>query len=177
MKDLVNRNSHCGVLQRQGDDMKVKATLTLMEQTEAKALKNLRSIVKQGKNSRTFLQMKVYPLYIQAQMKRWMTENQSQGTQWKPLNPAYAAQKKKDWWGWIGNGTKMLIASGRLYKSVIGAGDGHYKMITDTEMIVGTDVPYARYVSDIRPIMQFDKKFIAKIKADWIDFMISGKGR
>lgn len=157
--------------------MKVTAKLTLIEQTEAKALKNLRSIVKQGKNSRTFLQMKAYPIYIKAQMKRWMSENTSQGSQWKALDPRYAARKKKDWWGWEGNGTKMMIASGRLYKSVIGAGAGHYKMITDKEMIVGTDVEYAKYAGAIRPIVEFNKAFIAKLKADWIEFMLSGKGK
>lgn len=153
----------------------MKAAIVL-EDINAQALKTLRSIIKNGKSSRTFLQIKAYPIYIEAQKNRWMTENQSQTGQWKALNPIYAAQKKKEWWGSDGNGAKMMIASGRLYKSVIGTGDGHYKMITDSEMIVGTDIPYARYASVIRPIMEFDKDFINKLKSDWTDYMISGKG-
>lgn len=156
--------------------MKVKASLSLIEETQSLALKRLRQIVKNGKDSRSFLQLKAYPVYIKAQMKRWMTENQSQGQQWKPLNEKYAWWKKTRYAFAIGNGTKMMIRTGRLYQSVIGAGDGHFKMITDKEMIVGTDVPYAKYAGAQRTIMSFDKKFVATLKADWIKFMISGKG-
>jgi len=156
--------------------MKVKVSLSMIEQTQSLALKRLRLMVKNGKNSRSFLQLKAYPVYIKAQMKRWMTENESQGPRWKALNPKYAAQKRRDWQGWIGNGQKMMIASGRLYQSVIGSGGGHFKMITDKEMIVGTDVPYAKYAGAQRTITAFDKRFVATLKADWIKFMTSGKG-
>ena len=151
--------------------MKVKANLSLLEETQAKALKQLRLLVKNGKNSRSFLQLKAYPAYIGAQMKRWMTENQSQGTQWKPLNPDYAWWKKTRFAFAIGHGTKMMIRTGKLYQSVIGAGEGHFKMITDKEMIVGTDVPYAKYAGAQRTIMSFDKRFIQKLKKSSSSFL------
>lgn len=148
-----------------------------MELVEDTALKSLKKMVRQAKSSRSFLQMKVYPLYIKAQMKRWMTQNTSQGSEWEPLNPKYAQYKLTRFATGPGGGRKMMIATGDLYKSIIGAGDGHFKMITENEMIVGTSISYAKYAGGARPIMQFDKEFIKMIKADWIKWILSGKGK
>ena len=147
-----------------------------MEMVEDSALKNLKAMVKRGKNSRSFLQLHAYPVYIKAQMQRWMTEGASQNEKWDALNPAYAAYKLKKFSTAPGGGRKIMIATGKLYQSVIGAGEGHFKMITDNEMIVGTSVPYATYPSARRKIMHFDKGFIKILKKKWIDYIIRGKG-
>jgi hypothetical protein len=169
IQDLEVRNSRCGVF-RVADN---KTSLEIVEDT---ALKNLRAMIKRGKSTRTFLQLKAYPIYIKAQMKRWMTENTSQGTAWAPLNSKYASYKLKKFGSNVGAGKKIMIATGRLYQSIIGAGDGHFKLITDSSMIVGTTLDYAKFAASKRPIMKFNKDMIAQLKADWIKFMIQGKG-
>lgn len=148
-----------------------KTSLEIVEDT---ALKNLRAMIKRGKSTRTFLQLKAYPIYIKAQMKRWMTENSSQGTAWAPLNKKYAEYKLKKYGAAVGGGKKMMIATGRLYQSIIGAGDGHFKLITDSAMIVGTTLDYAKYAASKRPFQKFNKDMIAQLKADWIKYMIKG---
>ena len=153
--------------------MAVQANLSVVE---GQALKNLRAMIARGKSSRTFLQKHAYPTYIKAQMKRFSSENSSQGQQWAPLNPKYAAYKLNKYASATGGGRKIMIATGKLYKSIIGAGDGHFKVITDKEMIVGTSIPYATFPARTRSIMKFNPDFIRMIKEKWIAYMVSGKG-
>lgn len=105
---------------------------------------------------------RMYPLYQQLQLQRFMTENESEGAQWLPLNDAYKKYKLKrygggskrptkanpatQWKTWPGNGSKMLIGTGTLAGAVIGPGNenpfdqsgiaAHQVLFTNTSMTV-----------------------------------------
>lgn len=136
--------------------------------TENKILNRLNDMVKNVKDVRGFLERVVYPTYLKAQKKRWMSENQTDGSGdlggWDALNPLYAARKKVRWAQAPGGGTKLLIASGRLYKAVMGEGPGHRKIVSDRSIIIGVDIPYAKYVNARRPFFIFSDEMMTGIK-------------
>lgn len=106
-----------------------------MQTVGDKVVKNLDAMISRGKDNRAFFARVAYPMYQAAQMKRWITEGQSEGQKWKPLNEKYAAWKRVNLAGFPGNGEKMLIAKGRLVESVIGrklAGNPE-SILTDAE--------------------------------------------
>lgn len=143
----------------------VKASV---KSTENKILNRLNEMVKNVKDVRGFLERVVYPTYLKAQRRRWMSENQTDGFGdlggWAPLNPAYARRKKIRWAAAPGGGTKMLIASGRLFKAVMGEGPGHRKIVSERSIIIGVDVPYAKYVNQRRPFFIFSDEMMSGIK-------------
>jgi len=142
--------------------------------------KGLEDMIQKTKSmTRWFLETQVYPTYLRAQMKRWMTEGRSDGfgslDQWAPLNARYAAIKKVRWAAYPGGGTKMLIASKYLYNAVVGEGPGHKKIVGDRSIIVGVDVPYAKYVNAKRPFFIFSDEMLKGIRDKYKKF-ISERG-
>jgi hypothetical protein len=151
---------------------------------------NLNSMIEKGKSSKAFLARVAYPMYQARQMKRWITENASEGSHWKALNTNYKEWKRINYAGYPGNGEKMLIRTGALLGSVIGKelqgnpdetqvnekgvtsfsgnlGSGkpkHFVMVTDTTLIVGTEVEYAKHVNSVRPMFTFKQEFYREIK-------------
>lgn len=136
--------------------------------TENKIMNRLNDMIKNVKDVRGFLERVVYPTYLKAQRRRWMSENQTDGHGdlggWDPLNPAYARRKKIRWAAAPGGGTKMLIASGRLFKAVIGEGPGHRKIVSERSIIIGVDIPYAKHVNARRPFFIFSDEMMDGIK-------------
>ncbi len=60
---------------------------------------------------------------------------------WAPLNPEYAAWKRKK-----GFGTKILVKTGKLKASLTSSNDdGSIRVINKLSMELGTSVPYAKY--------------------------------
>jgi hypothetical protein len=125
-----------------------------------------------------YLARNVYRRYQKAQMERFKTEGASEGPTWKPLSPKYAARKKiiygggpkhkfvggsgegrpwepdGNWPSYPGKGTKMLIATGRLQKSVIGQElKDHRVLVTGSKIEVSSTVPYGGYVEETRMVM------------------------
>lgn len=105
-----------------------------------------------------YLNRTVYPEYQNRQRMRWQTENTSEGTQWKSLKPEYAERKKSIFASYEGSGTKMMIATGRLFKSVIGPGKDHRKIVSNGRLTVSWTTPYAIYTEDVRPVNEWDPK-------------------
>ena len=134
----------------------------------------------QTKQVRAFLERVVYPTYLKAQMKRWMSQGRTDGfgtfEAWAPLNLKYAAYKKRRWASAPGGGTKILIASGRLYQAILNQGPGHRKIISDRSLIVGVDVPYAKYVNERRPFFIFSDEMMKGLKGKYADY-ISQRGK
>ena len=126
--------------------------------------KNLDGMINRSKSFRSFLQSYVYPKYQNLQRERWMTEGESQNDKWPALNAKYAEWKRRRFAAYDGSGEKMLIATGKLVKSVIGPGPGHYKLIDDKSLTVGTRVDYAKYVAQKRSMFKFKPEDIAEIK-------------
>lgn len=112
------------------------------------------------------LAREIYRIYQNAQRARWMSENKSEGRPWKALNPTYQVKKIKRFAAYPGGGRKMLIATGALQASVIGTDTKHHRrLIERNRMVVATTLPYAAYVAEVRPFMEFGKATKAKIRA------------
>lgn len=130
--------------------------------------KKFDEMVKRAKMPEQFLTRVVKREYLRYQQDRWKTEDEGQ---WKELNPKYAERKKKEWAGWAGQGRIMMIASSRLYGSVIGTSRGFKEVITQRSIAWATSVPYAKYANDARSFTHFGKRFyqtIGKYALDWI---------
>lgn len=152
----------------------MKASLKM----EGKILKRMDAMIEKGKSPRAFLERVVYPSYLRAQMKRWMSEGRSDGVgsmpAWAPLSTVYKKAKLKRWAAAPGAGTKMLIAGGKLYQAVLDEGPGHRKIVSEKSLIVGIDpaeVPYAKYVNAKRPFFIFSDKFMKGVKSKYAKFM------
>jgi len=168
--------------------------------------KRLDEMVSQAGNVRAYLNTVVYRQYMEAQKTRWITENASEGSKWESLNPAYAERKKRVYGGgpkykmvstlgtkgfsgkevvgqykaYPGSGTKMLVATSRLYGSVLGpkadlsnvlGSSDHRKIVTDRAIIISTVVPYGADVAKVRPFMHFGKATMGKMKSGLKDFL------
>ena len=141
----------------------------------------LDDLLKKAKASEAFLQRDAYPVYVEAQKKRFITENASETGKWGALNLTYAEWKRKNFSDYVGGGTKIGIRSGRLVSSILGemfgsgkSEDGtkeHYKYIKGSTMIVGTATPYAKHFDDTRPLMKFRPEFINEIKERYYSYI------
>jgi hypothetical protein len=144
-----------------------------------KALTRLNEMIENGMNPASFLNRVVYPEYQRAQQKRWMSEGESQGSRWHPLNEEYRWLKEYTMADMPGGGTKMMIATGRLIESVTGLSVGanpsgikdHRKAVSINTLVVGTSVEYAEYAA-IRPFMNFSPAWRKIIKQKYSDYMM-----
>lgn len=134
----------------------------------------LEGIVSRAKASRTFLNRNVLGWYRNVQRTRWMTENNSEGTQWTALNPAYKKRKLTQFRGYPGNGNTMLMATGALFKSVIGPGPGFRKVVTDRQLIIGTSIPYASYVDEVRTFTTYGEESRRELLTQYAKFLAWG---
>jgi len=137
--------------------------------------KRLKEMVQQANRTRDFLERVVYKTYLKAQMKRWMSEGRSDGfgslPGWKALNAQYAEQKKVRFAEFPGRGKKMLIATNRLFNATTGKGPGHKKIVSEKSVIVGVDVPYAKYVNADRPFFIFSDEMMTGLKNKYRKFV------
>lgn len=136
---------------------------------------SLDGMIKRQNALRSYLNSNVYRQYQNAQRKRWMTQNNSEGDQWKPLNPDYAKRKLKKFADYDGAGTKQLVGTGRLVQSVVGPSTDHRKLVTNRSIEIATVVPYGKYVSDIRPFMTFGDETIEKIVLGIMKFLVKNR--
>jgi len=108
---------------------------------------------------RAYLSRVVYKQYQDAQIERWNTENRSEGPRWKRLNPAYEKSKRKRFAKYPYGGTKMLVATGRLLKSVVGTDRRyHRRVVLHYAMEILVTLPYAPNVNAERNFTQFGQR-------------------
>lgn len=122
-----------------------------------------------------YLDRVVYKQYQVAQRKRWETENDdvfSEGGAWRALDPVYEKYKRKKFSQYRGGGTKLLIATGRLFEGVIGPGSDHGRIVQENEIIVTTTVPYAKYVDEERTFSKFSPAFYSDLYSGLKDYLI-----
>jgi hypothetical protein len=147
------------------------------------------------RSTKDFLTHCAYPMYMVRQMRRWMTEGSSEGVTWAPLSHKYAEWKLINMAGMPGHGAKMLIATGKLFESVVGRelkrepseisytdaggqekisltggiGDSglphHFVKVTESSLTVSTDLEYAKDVNAARKIWFFKDDFKKRLKA------------
>lgn len=139
--------------------------------------KKIDAMVARSNRIQGYLNRVVYRQYQNAQRKRWMTENVSEGERWLPLNPAYAARKREVFASYRGAGRKMLIATGRLSQAVIGGSDEHKKTVTNRQMTIAWSTPYAVYVEEVRPFAEFSDKTMEGINNGLAEFLVRGMWR
>lgn len=137
-------------------------------------LKSLEGVKEREKALQGYLNRNVVEQYRNAQRTRWMTENASEGQKWTRLNADYAKRKKKVYATYPGAGSKMLIATNRLFKSVIGPGEGFRKVTTPRSLTISTTVEYAPFVSEARDFTHFGKKTMSEIKRGVMRFVAKG---
>ena len=166
----------------------------------------LDGMIKRGGSVESFLTRVAYPLYMARQQKRWMTEGASENVKWEPLNAKYALWKTTRFANYAGNGTKMLIATGRLAESVIGrqlksgmdtkeitvddAGKkkvvvtsiangikDHDVMVTKRSLVVKSLVEYSSLVNAKRPIWKFNEDFYKRLRAAYKGWFTTGQVR
>lgn len=150
-----------------------------MAESGIKALNNtiteaLEAMVSRASFTSGFLTRVVYPDYQNAQRTRWINENSGEdfaGGAWPALNVKYAEQKKKRFADYEGSGSKMLIATNRLQKSVIGPGEDHQRVIDATSIRINTRVPYAVYVDSVRSFSGWSPIFYSKIYKKYSDYI------
>lgn len=126
-------------------------------------INRLEKKVRRAKNPQAFLRNIAYPMYQRFQRQRWITENVSEGDQWKRLNPRYAKSKRKVFASYPGAGQKMMIATGRLFASVIGPSKDHRRLIRGSKMIISTAVEYAEDANKERPFFPLSDRSMGAI--------------
>lgn len=122
-----------------------------------------------------YLNRVVYRQYQNAQRERWKTENNGEdftGGRWEPVDPVYAAYKKKKWADSPGGGGKLLIRTKRLFDSVVGPHSDHLKLVGDRSIRIATSVPYAEYVDEKRTFTSYSVVFKKKIMKGLSDYLL-----
>jgi len=112
--------------------------------------------------------------YRNLQRKRWMTENASEGQPWAALNPLYASRKRRQFASYPGKGTKKLVATNRLFESVIGPGADFRKIVSSRGLYIATVTPYSKYVNEERSFTGWSKKSEHEIKMNIAQFIFKG---
>ena len=110
-----------------------------------------------------WLEKVALPTYLNAQRERFKKENASElfvGGRWKNLDKKYQILKRKKYASYAGRGTKTNIATGRLLRSLLIESSEGRKMIRSGKMLIGSVVPYAQHVDDVRTISRFSTSFV-----------------
>lgn len=142
--------------------MKVQDTVT----------KSLNNMIKTTNFFEQWAIKRFQPMFKRIQQKRWATEGASEGRQWDPISPSYAEWKRKEYKDSFGHGEKLLIATGKLFKSLtLEEGGDWERILMRNTIVLNFDVEYARKVGEFRPILEFREATIKMIKEDFKDWI------
>lgn len=148
-----------------------------LKSLEGQIENRLLDMMKAGKDFKALLNRNIYPIYQNAQRERWISENTTQGKQWEKLDENYQRTKLRKYASYPGGGRKILIATGRLYASVVGvdlnnnSSPDHRKLVEAKRMIIKTAVPYAEHVDKLRKFTTFGRDFNDKVRKTIVDYM------
>lgn len=145
---------------------------TGLKDTENGIIQRLNQMISDVDNISGYLNRIVYPQYQAAQIERWKTEGSSEGIPWASLNKSYQEYKKRKYASYSYGGTKMLIATGKLFDSVVKA----KKIVKRRSIEVYTTNEYAKYVDEERDFTSWSKSTMSEIKKGLIDY-ISGSSK
>lgn len=140
----------------------------------------LEGIIRRGKSVSAYLNRVLFPLYQQAQINRWQSQNSSQTGQWAELKPSYVKIKAKKFASYPGAGQAIMVATGKLAAGAQARDTAlYYKLITDQSFTISVNrgaIPYAQYPGVMRPYMSFNEDTILTWKAGIRDYICKGKG-
>lgn len=146
-----------------------------LKQADAVIERNLAGWIDRARSTEDYIRRVVLEQYRAIQRARWMSENATEGTKWDNLSSDYAKRKKSLYRAYPGAGSRMMIATGRLYKSVIGPGEGFREVITPRSITLSSSVEYAKYADESRTFSTYRPETIAKIRQGFKDFVIKNK--
>lgn len=135
----------------------------------------LEGMLDRNKAFRSFLVRNILPMYQNTQRKRWMSENTSEGKKWDDLNSDYARAKLTRFKEYPGRGKRMLVATNRLFESVIGPGADFRMVVTDRSLTIRVGTPYAFDVNAERPFDEYSEQTRQKFRKACKDFIIKNQ--
>jgi hypothetical protein len=143
----------------------------------------LDKMIARGKNPEAYINRVIFPKYQNAQRNRWKSENNTEeadGGMWARLNPTYAARKLNLYKGYEGGGTKMMIATGTLYKAVTGEDTNYFRKIISNGKIIfalqyDSKTEYFKYADELRNYSKWSRSFMKEIKHGLAVYMGKGK--
>lgn len=142
--------------------------------------RSLDAMINRANTVSSYLNNNFFKKFQKAQIERWKSENQSQGSTWKPVDPGYAKIKRKKWAAYPGGGTVLMIAKGNLADAAQGRNSAnYYKVVTNTSFTFGinlANLPYAKYPGVLRPFMQFSDDTINEWQKNIRDFITRNAG-
>jgi hypothetical protein len=144
--------------------------------------KALEDMVEKAHLAPAYLSRVVYQTYLNAQKERWSTYNKGpnfSGGVWPELkNAADRAYKAVKYAAYPGNGTRVLVRTGKLYNSIVDRTDRNHEMVIfGSKMTVNTLVNYAPYLDQGTPKMvkrvfsEFSDSFYQKIVEDYSEYV------
>lgn len=115
------------------------------------------------------------PMYKNAQIQRWMTQNASEGETWKPISSSWIKRKQalkiKDEERYPG-GQAVMIFTKTLFKAVTTIDRKFSRVLaTSKTFTVATTLPYAKYANAQRPFVGFGKSTDDKFKNEMTKFI------
>lgn len=139
----------------------------------------MNALVSRANTLEGYLNRVVFRQYQKAQLKRWQTENASEGTKWTELNPKYARQKVRRYASFPGAGKALMIATGKLVDAATGRDTSGLTKITSATGIriainLG-EVPYAAYAAKERPFMKFGPTTLGEMRSGLKNFIRTGR--
>lgn len=94
----------------------------------------VKKMLARSKDLSGFLNRVAYPMLIEMQRNRWVTENDGA---WRKLNATYQRYKLKRFAAFPGAGTKMMVATSQLYQAVTGDDTKfHRKLVQDNTLTI-----------------------------------------
>lgn len=136
----------------------------------------LRLMLTKADTIRGWLNRVAYPLIIESQRMRWVSENATEGGSWRRLNPVYQVMKLRKFQDYPGGGRKMMIATGNLADSITGDNPrDHFKLVSSYRLETGSKVTYAKYANEDRNFSVLGQNTIQKLKDSLREYLQSQK--
>lgn len=141
---------------------------TKLTKVEDTVTAKLKMMIQQTTFFEQYVLTRFQPLFQRVQQKRWQTENSSEGPRWAPIDKFYATYKKTKYSANFGHGDNLMIASGRLYKSLTLDNDGDWnRILSGTTVVFNFDVEYAAFADAVRPILEFSNQTLRRFRDDY----------
>jgi hypothetical protein len=137
----------------------------------------LNEMIKRRHTVAWFLEKHTFAQYKAAQLKRWPTNNVSEGHKWDDLDPKYAERKLIKCATMPGAGRQIMVRTGKLVDAAIGKSADLLRVVTNSGIRVYIDsaaIPYGHYAADRRPIMAFGKNTKNEMITDLTNFIMRG---
>lgn len=133
----------------------------------------LDTMIKRAESFEQFFKRNLRNRYLTAQQRRFETENNSEFSSggWGPISEWYRIKKLTRFADYPGSGTKLLIATNRLMKSMLALSGDYRELVRSTRMVISTVVGYAPHVSEKRSLTSFNQYFYDLIRQDLKEYL------